>query len=159
MKKYDLFPYKNGYCVCSCLQSILKRRGRGVPSQETIYGNFNKSKDGLHVDSEALNNFLGKYRLITKYFPPFNIIEPEIPLRENEEDIMIAYSFNILSNPNQRSVGHTSLVARFSEGTNSELLLFDGCFEDGALKSFSLSEIINSMRNINDSGFYLINNR
>lgn len=162
MRKYNFFPYEKGYCVCSCLQSVLERRNRKVPPQDTIAKKIGDSIDGLNLNEFSLKEFLSDYSLESSYRGPFGVLEPDLILREGLNkglDVIVAYSYNNILDKGQRTIGHTSLVSDFNEGRKKEVLLFDWDFPESFLKSFSLYDLVNSMRNIKNSGFYLINQK
>ena len=157
MRKYNLFPYEDGDCVCSCLQSILDRNGRPTPSQEEIAKRFPRLNRGLSINEESLDRFLENHDLHVSYKDPFGIVQPDIILRDVSEelDVMVAYSFNNLHS-GADPIGHTSLLAQFRPNQERELLLFEWGFPDCFLQGFSLPDLMNSMRNTPNSGFYLI---
>lgn len=163
LRKYKTFPYTNGFCLPSCLQSVLDRRGFSVPRQEEISlyfgegdGNFGLN---LIVTEQDLNTFLRRYNLRAKHeIPEANTDLTIKSALSNNFDILVAYSFSHLFKT-QKPALHVSLVADFNEGVEKEILLFDSGFQDSFLRRASLPDLIQSMiaTESANSGFYLIN--
>ncbi len=140
MKRYNLTPQeKDNFCVCSCLQAILRKYGKET-SQQEIAKNLIPSEKGFFINDKRIKEFLKKEGLDYNYFnynkTPFN--EPDMILKENS-DILIGVNT------------HTFLLVDFQD---PDLKLLDP--KNGFAKQSDLYSLMREMHKKKSGGFGLV---
>jgi len=146
--QYSFFPQeKPNWCVPACLQSILKRRGLEVISQEKIFSFFKNDHKGVILNEENLNFFLEKYNLKSKYtHPRTSFPEMDFVLEESlkqKKDILTAFHYD----KNNR---HVTLLINMKF---PDIFLHD---PSKKINQITLTNLFNLMPLDGECGFYLI---
>lgn len=158
MRIYRFFNQRENFCIPACLQSVFDRRGIEVPHQQAIANELGFNGQGVFIgdDLEPLRGFLGKWDLSVDFYSPYQgIVEPDVFLKEipDEDDVMVGFMYSQLYG-NGRNRSHFALLSSFTEGGEREIFLHDN--QRGRVENVSLADLVRSMRDESQCGFYTI---
>jgi hypothetical protein len=166
------------YCVPACLQSILHRRGKKMPSQKEIFNFFELDYGGINLNEPSLNQFLEKYELKARHIrlkrTVYNDIlsseeleQATILVREALEkslDNLIAFNYSLAGFKDDRAnksgmclstpAKHVCLVTELQPG-NKTISILDPA---KGIKEVGLYNLLDATSPDERCGFYLISN-